>query len=193
MVSTDIDMTGGFLPMFHRALLALLAAILLSLAPSTAFALDYDENDGDGVTSDNPNPAPGEVFGVSVESDDCGVVRLRVDSPRSETTIDGKQTNSRTKPGDADGTTDFSVSIGVEGEFELTGVCVPNGEVLGVEMVVVGDGEAARTTTADARQAGLLPDTGAQTSTTALTVGGGLLVLAGAATLLIRRRKGDAG
>lgn len=180
--------------MFQRAFLALLAAILFSLAPSTALALDYDENDGDGVTSDNPNPAPGEVFGVSVESDDCRVVRLTVDSPRSETTIDGKQTNTRTKAGDADGSTDFSVSIDVEGEFELTGICMPTGEVLGVEMVVVGDGQAARTTpTADPSQAGLLPDTGAQGSTTALTVGGGLLVLAGAATLLVRRRKGDAG
>lgn len=178
-------------PMFSRALLAVLAAILFALAPTAALA--YDENDGDGVSTDNPNPAPGEVFGVSLEAEDCPVVRLTSSSPRSETEIDDRQTNSRTKPADADETTDFDVAIHVEGEFELTGYCVSDGnEVLGVQAVVVGDGGAGGSA-ADATEAGMLPDTGADSTTTALTVGGGLVLAAGATLLLLRRRHTDAG
>lgn len=173
--------------MFSRALLAIITSFLLALAPSAALA--YDENDGDGVSTDNPNPAVGEVFGVSLEAGDCRVVRLSSDSPRSETTIDGKQTNSRTKPADDGEFTEFRVAIDVEGEFQLTGYCVSAGnEVLGVEQVIIGDGvpgDAAAETT----QAGLLPDTGADGSSTALAVGGGVLLLAGAGILLLRRRK----
>lgn len=181
--------------MFRRFLLALIASFLLALAPSTAFAVEdpYDQNDGDGVSTDDPNPEPGQVFGVQVESGDCRVVRLTSTSPRRETEIDGKQTNSRTKPGDTDGTTEYSMAIHVEGEFTLKATCVPTDEVLGVQAIAVGDGDAAGATAANTQQAGMLPDTGADSTTTALTVGGGLLLLAGAATLLLRRRNTDAG
>ena len=178
--------------MQFRILTAALVAFLIALAPSSAFA--YGEDSG-GVTTTETNPAPGEVFGVMVEADACPTVRLEIDAPTSATTIDGEQTNSATKSA-VDGEASYEVAISQEGEFRLTGYCDATDEVLGVQMVAVGDAgadaggdtddAAAGGTTTDT--GGVLPATGADLTTT-LIAGGGLLLLAAGAVLVLRRRK----
>lgn len=176
--------------MHLRTLTAALVAFLLALAPTSAFA--YGEDSGSVRTTES-NPAPGEVFGVVVEAAACPTVRLEVDAPAGATTIDGEQTNTASKPA-VDGEATFEVAIAEEGEYRLTGYCDTTDEVLGVQMVVVGDAGAGAGGDTDEAVAGggttgggLLPATGADLTTT-LVAGGGLLLLAAGGVILLRRR-----
>lgn len=180
--------------MTQRTFAALFAAVLLVLvvpaspAAATSHGAGYGENGGD-VTTTETNPEPGEVFGVTVEADACPRVRLEVGAPASAVTIDGDRTNTATKPA-ADGDATFQVAIYEEGEYRLTGYCDVTDEVLGVQMIVVGDGEAGPGPADEPRQAGPgLPNTGAEIGTVVAGGLGVLLLLAGGAVLLLRRRK----
>lgn len=168
----------------RRALLALLAAIMLALFPSTALAY---EGDDEVMGVSDSNPGVGEEFTVTVQSGECPTVTLDADSSASATTIDGEQTNSATKP--AAGEVTYTVAISAEGEYQLAATCDATDEVLGVQMVVVGDaGASAGGDTDDAAGGGVLPATGADATTT-LIAGGGVLLLVAGAVLALRRRK----
>lgn len=168
--------------MFRSAIAAALAAFLVLVAPSAALA--YEDNDDDNVSVTDPNPGAGEVFGVEVEAGDCPMVAIQVNAPSDAVTIDGEATNSASKA-PVDGTATFEVAIDTEGSYSITATCETTDEVLGEQMVVVGDVAAQPMPNAN----GGLPDTGADGTTTVLAVGGVMLLLGGAAALFLSRRR----
>ncbi len=180
---------AGATPTMRRVLLPLIAAIMLALSPSAAFA--YGENDQVMGVSDS-NPGAGETFTVTIQADDCASVLLEVNAT-SGVTIDGQATTSATTSA-VNGEASFEVAISEEGEYTLTGYCADTDEVLGTSMVVVGGAAAGGGGAAPAPNVGgVLPATGSDSTTTVLAAGGLVLLLAGGVLLMARRRKGDAG
>lgn len=197
---------------FGRTLGSVLVAAALVLAPAPAFAAPYAGDDEDIYVTET-NPDEGEPFDVVVDAGtgrDNDEVTLTVSSlnprvPDGAIEIAGSQ--SMTKNTVA-GKANFSVTLYEEARYRLVGRD-EFGNVVGRAMVVVGDGgrgtgggggngnggdNAGGGAGNNAGGSGLagavggLGDTGASGLTTALGLGGGALLLAGAGVLVARRR-----
>jgi len=182
-----------------RVLGSLLIALALTFVPTTAFAQTYSSGGGQVEASDS-NPEPGETVSVTVECEDSASARIRVSpqggAPGDAVYIDGTQTTTSTLKSCVDGEAGFGVRIEAEGRYAVRGLNA-RGQVLGVAMLVVGDGVRGENASRGGDRSGGvvagtagggLGSTGASPLTTALGIGGASLVLAGAGVLMARRR-----
>lgn len=177
--------------MIRSTLIALLAAAVLAVSPTSASAITA----GGALTISDTNPDVNETFSAVVDAGTCEQVTLTVEAPDGSVTIDGDQTTEATKDVTGD-TVSFDVAIAVEGEFRLVSVCVAGAPVEGgyaandgagaAEVVVGGDIIAP---VEGGGGGGILPSTGADQMTT-LLAGAGLVLLVGGGLLLVRRRRG---
>ena len=200
---------------FLRLCGSLLLAAGLMFTPATAFAEDYPENTADAMVVTDTNPEPGETFTVILEagpeSTEATLTVTSDDASDSDIAIAGTQ--SMTKPTNAAGIAEFSVTLYAEGVYTLIGYD-DSGDVISRAQVVVGDGEPGEDganrpgTGADSdgsagagsdgsagagsgdSGAGIgLGDTGAASDSVLLAGGGVLLLAGGAAALLYSRRR----
>ncbi|WP_193311396.1 LPXTG cell wall anchor domain-containing protein [Georgenia satyanarayanai] len=182
--------------MIRRAFAGLLAAALLVLAPTAAFAT-YGEDDFDAVIS-TTNPAPGEAFTVTVQAPSGTDVTLTISSDAVEDDdIEIAGTKSLTKTS-VDGAAVFSVTLHAEAVYQIVATDA-DGNVIETFQVVVGDGGVTPApgdggaTAAPGAGEGTggaagpsLPETGA--TATPLIIGGVVLLLVGGAALFLARR-----
>ena|SRR5690554_2648464 len=173
--------------MIRRAFAGLLAAALLVLAPSAAFATQYTPPFDAAIST--TNPAPGESFTVTVEAPSGEDVTLTVSSDAvDDDDIQIAGTKSLTKTA-VDGAAVFSVTLTEEAVYEIVATDA-DGNVIETFQVVVGDGGATPAPGAgedtDGAAGPSLPETGA--TATPLLIGGAVLLLVGAAALFLARR-----
>lgn len=180
--------------MIRRAFAGLLAAALLVLAPTAAFAGITYGGEEPSATISTTNPAPGEAFTVTVEAPSGTDVTLTISSDAvDDDDIQIAGTKSLTKTA-VDGQAVFSVTLTEEAVYSIVATDA-DGNVIETFQVVVGDGGTTDTPTDGATAAPgagggtagpALPETGA--TATPLIIGGAVLLLVGAAALFLARR-----
>jgi hypothetical protein len=203
--------------MIRRAILVAAAAVALTLAPSTAMA-EYSAADF-GFTVSDSTPTIGVPFIVHVTNAEANQAVTLTMTNKASTTHAG--TRSLTKTANAKGVVDFTVTLTQDGAWRIVSTSA-TGHVLTSQIVTVADkgaviiagvgadtgaaagaaprgaaGAAPGAVAGAAPHAAPVAAAGGKLAFTGvrgmgLAVGGGVLVLVGAGTVLVTRRRKSA-